>query len=111
MKSRLMPFILPFLVCACSLDAQVTTLPAGSVVAGLTLEEWTAKWWQWQLILPWTRSPNLDTNGTFAYGAQGGPVFFLAGGVAVTEGFHYFTRAVTIRSDKYVFFPINNSSG
>lgn len=89
----------------------VTALPPGSVVAGLTLEEWSAEWWKWQLGLHTSVNPILDTNGMCAHEGQAGPVFYIGGGVTTSGTSNYFTRRVTISSDLYVLFPCINYSG
>jgi hypothetical protein len=110
MKTKFFIFILVVFGFKASLPGQVTALPPGSVVAGLTLEEWSAQWWKWALAFPISKSPLYDTNrhAPFAHSAQPDPVFFIAGAITTTPGLHFVTREVTIRSDAHVFFPIVN---
>ncbi len=57
----------------------VTIAAPHSTVAGKTIGEWTAGWWQWALSIPVGQNPVLDTTGANANVGQSGPVFYLAG--------------------------------
>lgn len=81
-------------------------LPPGSTVAGKTLPEWSAAWWQWAFSYPTPINPLKDETGQYAYLGNQGPVFFL-GGVINVSGTA--TRSVTIPSNAYVFFPVLNT--
>jgi hypothetical protein len=81
-------------------------VPAGSVVEGQTIAEWTAEWWKWAISIPVSSNPLLDTGGIFSgLGDVGGPVFFLAG--SFSSGVT--TRAFSVPSGKYILFPIINA--
>ena len=109
MKTKLTMFVLSMLVSQASLRGQGSALPAGSVVAGLTLEEWTVEWWKWFTVVPCSIHPIIrDTNGVFAQVGQSGPVFFLGGSYSYGGTTNYVTRTVTITADKYLFFPVLN---
>jgi hypothetical protein len=77
-------------------------LPGGSTVAGKTIGQWTADWWNWAGSI----SPNVfvDTTGALATKNQSGPVFFVAG----TSGGPAVTRSFTIPANKFVLFPLIN---
>ena len=92
------------------LPAQVTFLPPGSTVAGLTLEEWSAEWWKWALGVKTSVNPLVDKNGLCAHQGQSGPVFFLGGSLATGGSTNLVTRFVTVSSDKHIFFPIFNNT-
>jgi hypothetical protein len=108
MKTQLFILILSLFVSKSTLRGQVVALPPGSVVAGLSVEEWSAEWWKWQLALQTPVSPTLDTNGYYAHVNQAGPVFFLGGGTGTGGMTNYITRTVAISTNKYIFFPIIN---
>jgi hypothetical protein len=72
---------------------------------GMTLGQWTVRWWQWLLSCPKDINPALDGNGCHADVNQSGPVWFLAG----TFGEHkYPRRQCAIPRNKYVLFPVIN---
>lgn len=76
--------------------------PLDSKPYGLTLGEWTAKWWQWALSIPKDLSPLTDSSGKNSGQKQNGPVWFLAGtlgGLAV--------RTCTVPSEKSLLFPVS----
>lgn len=57
--------------------ATVEVVPGQSTVAGKTIGEWSADWWNWANSI----SPNIfnDATGAQANENQSGPVFFVAG--------------------------------
>jgi len=75
--------------------------PPNSSPYGKTYGEWSAVWWQWDLLLPLSRNPAVDPTGQFAGEGQSGPVWFLAG----TYGGRA-ERTCTIPTGKGIFFPI-----
>src|SRR5690349_10924639 len=81
--------------------AAPVVVPGGSTVAGKTIGQWTADWWNW------TGSVNgnvfADTTGALATQNQSGPVFFIAG----TQGTSV-TRSFDVPGDKFVLFPLVN---
>ncbi|MGA7413757.1 MAG: hypothetical protein WBW33_25000 [Bryobacteraceae bacterium] len=83
-------------------------MPPHSVVAGKTLQEWSALWWKWAYAIPATDNPLLDDNGDKSKFGDVGPVFFLAGWFfqPPQPTVH---RSVTIPADKFIFFPIVNA--
>ena len=76
-----------------------------SVVAKKTLGEWSATWWKWAYAIPANDNPLLDSTGEKSKFGDVGPVFFLAG-LFNTSG--KVTRTVTIPSNKFIFFPLEN---
>lgn len=87
-------------------SVQADALPAGSVVEGKTLGEWSAEWWQWALSYPVSNNPLLDTTGSSASLGDVGPVFFLAGR-AFSSGI--VNRTFAVPAGKFIFFPLINS--
>ncbi|MEJ7605383.1 MAG: hypothetical protein WKF37_03755 [Bryobacteraceae bacterium] len=87
------------LTCA---PADAAAIPAGSTVAGKTLGEWSAQWWQWALSFPAATNPVLDTTGNSASLGDVGPVFFLAGTFSSTP----VTRTFAVPAGKFIFFPL-----
>jgi hypothetical protein len=75
----------------------------GSTVAGKTIGEWTADWWNW------TASVNgnvfKDTTGALQTQNQSGPVWFVAGS---TSGVPPVTRTFDVPPGKFVLFPLIN---
>ncbi|MCM8593868.1 hypothetical protein [Accumulibacter sp.] len=100
-------------------NAAPTAMAPGSVVAGKTIGEWTAAWWQWAFSLGGATTtpptnPFLD-DGSFgaqvaqaaANSGQGGPVFFLAGTTVLNPTLPV-TRSFDVPADKYLLLPMIN---
>ena len=82
--------------------ARTGVLPAGSIVGGRTVGEWTADWWAWALSFPVDMNPLLDETGEFGpLGNIGGPVFFV-----VTSGGGRVSRAYKVPAGQYLLVPI-----
>lgn len=84
--------------------AQAAALPAGSIVDGKTIGEWTADWWKWALSYPPSNNPVLDTTGESASLGDMGSVFFLAGTFS-PDAVH---RNFAVPSGKYILIPLIN---
>src|SRR3954464_2128255 len=69
-------FFVLFASVTVSTAAPVVIAP-GSTVAGKSIGEWTAEWWNWAGRA--TPSVTADTSGAAATSGQSGPVFFIAG--------------------------------
>ncbi len=85
-RALLLPLALVMLVTAGvgQLAAQEATpvpgslvLPPDATVGGMSVGEWTAQAWQWQLSFPLASNPVLDATGERCALGQTGPVFFL----------------------------------
>ncbi len=85
--------------------AHGAALPAGSIVEGKTIADWTAEWWQWALSFPEANNPLLDTDGGSAGLGDMGSVFFLAGSFNSGPTKRYFA----VPSDKYILIPVFNA--
>lgn len=79
-------------------------LPPTEKVHGLTLVEWTARWWQWVASIPPDSNPISDQTGAKCNVQQSGPVFFLGGTFGGKA-----TRTCQVSSDWHVFFPVLNT--
>ena len=79
-------------------------LPSHSFLAGKTLGEYGAEWWQWSLSIPLAESPVKDLTGEKCAAGQQGKVWFLAG----TYESHPVKRRCTVPEGWYVFFPVIN---
>src|SRR4051794_23861020 len=92
-----------------------TVLPPHATVAGKTLEEWSAAWWQTATAIPIPDSPLFDETGAKAAAGDAGDVFFLFGKFTNNPGPGptpvTADRTITITDDKHLFFPILNSIG
>jgi hypothetical protein len=86
---------------ASSVLAGPTVEPGGSTVAGKTIGQWTADWWNWTGSV--TGNVFTDTTGALATQNQSGPVFFVAG----TQGTSV-TRTFDVPGDKFLLFPLIN---
>lgn len=73
-----------------------------STVAGATLGEWSARWWQWAASIPAAVNPILDTTGADASQGQSGPVFYLAGSGSTDP----VVRNIQLPAGKFAFFPM-----
>lgn len=109
-KSRKQHLLNVLLVALLSLPALMPTMTraeATAQVLGATIGEWSARWWQWALMIPADRNPTTDPDGAFCAEAQKGPVWFLAGwsGELPVGGVQ---RTCTVPKGRSIFFPIFN---
>jgi len=72
-------------------------------VAGKTIAQWTANWYQWVYSANCTDNPFTDKTGAKQSLNQSGSVYFLAGTLGDTV-----VRAVTIPAGKNILIPIVN---
>lgn len=71
---------------------------------GVTLPEWTTRWWKWLLSLPAQKNPASDKSAQYCVLGQDDPnVWFLAGTFGGSV-----TRECTIPSGKAILMPIIN---
>ena len=84
-----------------ALAGAVTVLPAGSQVAGRSVGDYTADWWQWALGFTAPDDPFSDADGAKANLNQSGPVFFLAGNAGGSS-----TRSFTVPAGKHLLVPL-----
>jgi hypothetical protein len=85
--------------------AEPTPPPTLESYAGLTVGQWSARWWQWAAIFPAAISPLSDQDGSRCWlGRLGGPVFFLAG----TAGGDA-TRTCTVPANRPLLIPALNA--
>jgi hypothetical protein len=82
--------------------ADTLVLPVDASVEGVSLGQWTAKWWQWAFAQP--IAPFLDPDGRLCSEGQGGPVWFLAG----TNGEFAPHRECVVPEGKYLLVPVIN---
>lgn len=90
--------------CAARALTEDYLLPPHATVAGKTLGEYSAEWWQWALSIPLAKSPVADLTGEKCSSGQHGNVWFLAG----TYESHPVKRHCAVPQDKYIFFPVIN---
>src|SRR5436309_8818931 len=83
--------------------SQAQVVPPHSIVAGMTIAEWTAAYNQWQWLQPTNLNPTFDTNGSRATNGQSGPVFFVAGGFYSGP---QPPRSYTVPEGAYLLIPI-----
>jgi uncharacterized protein YecT (DUF1311 family) len=76
-------------------------LPAYRNVDGLTLGQWTQRYWAWLLTKPGSLSPVADTTGERCADDQSGSVWFLAGADANS----HIRRKCRVPRGKYLFLP------
>src|SRR5690242_9554247 len=57
----------------------IGVFPLESKPYGLTLKDWTARWWQWDTSIPKDHNPGGDPTGRYCDQKQAGPVGFLTG--------------------------------
>ena len=75
-------------------------LPPDAEVDGLSLAEWTARYWQWFFSFPEAIGPFFDETGERCGYGQSGPVFFLEGAPASVE------RTCTVPLGVTLFVPV-----
>lgn len=83
--------------------------PPGSTVDGLTLAEWSEKWWEWAYGPPVCQF-NDRTGETHCLG-QSGPVFFISGTTRNNPITPEDPRRFTVPTGKKIFFPLANFLG
>jgi len=71
-------------------------------VEGVSLGDWTAKWWRWARNA--AIEPYLDPDGRLCDTDQSGPVWFLAG----TDGTFSPHRSCVVPESKYLLLPVIN---
>ena len=82
-----------------ALDA---VMPPDAKVDGVSMGEWTSRWWRW--VSAATIAPYLDPDGRICDLGQDGPVWFLAG----TDGNFNPQRECVVPEGKYLLVPIIN---
>jgi hypothetical protein len=93
---------------ATTANAAGPIVPVDRVVAANTYAEWSIRWWQWVLGIPYDVNPNYDTTGEFCAEGQSGPVWFLAG--AFLASGTVVTRDCAVPAGAYLFFPLVNGA-
>jgi len=88
-----------------TLISVINSIEPSEKLFGMTLGQWTVKWWHWFLSSSKDINPALDDDGCRANVNQGGPVWFLAGTLGEDRYPH---RRCTIPRNKYVLFPVIN---
>lgn len=83
--------------------AEAFVVPVG-LTSGAEYGEWSARWWQWALSIPWGKNPVADTTGEHCAEGQVGNVWFLAG----SFGSDPVERTCTVPKGKPLFFPLIN---
>lgn len=90
--------------CASAPVAEDYVLPPHASVAGKTLGEYAAEWWQWSLSIPLDESPVKDLTGEKCASGQIGEVWFLAGTYENVP----ISRRCTVPQGRHIFFPVIN---
>lgn len=80
-------------------------MESGSLVEGLTIAEWTEKWWLWLLQIPNIHDTLRDNTGEKCQFGQNGPVWFIAGAYAQRD----VARHCTIPQGRYILIPVINA--
>ena len=107
-------YVLPMLVIAVLGLLVPGVSPANASGSGFQTSQHTsatsllaAKWWQWALTQPGSKSPLTDTTGQFCGQGQRGNVWFLAGNFGGQPS-SPINRSCTIPGGKDLFFPLVN---
>lgn len=79
----------------------------GGTVAGKTVGQWTADWWNWATSAPKGQDALTDTTGANANVNQSGPVFFVAG--QPNDATDPVERSFKVPGGKYLLFPLVNT--
>jgi hypothetical protein len=86
-----------------------TVVEPHGTVAGKTLGEHSAAWWQYVFSVPGPDNPLLDDTGAKASINQSGPVFYLVGKTDDGSGNPIVVnRTVAVTDKQYLFFPLIN---
>src|SRR3954463_15944038 len=89
----------------------ISVFPIESRPYGLTYGEWSARWWQWLLSVPRSKSAVFDSSGdNNANVNQYYPnVFFLCQTIdRIKEGRTTQNRTITLKTGRSIFIPIIN---
>jgi hypothetical protein len=85
-------------------SAESLLFPLSSKPFGLTIPQWTIKWWRWLLSIPKYKNPALDISGTNLSESQNDPnVWFLAGTLGGATA-----RSCKIPLGKAILMPVIN---
>jgi hypothetical protein len=71
---------------------------------GLSMGDWTAKWWQWVASTPEDENPAYSASSQGIYEQPNYPLYLLTGGYNTAVN-----RTVTIPADKAIMFPVFNT--
>jgi hypothetical protein len=86
--------------------SNVKIYPQNSKPFGLTFSEWSARWWQWLLLIPKSLNPAMDSSGENAsIGQLNSKVFFLC---QTIENVKQPNRKISIRRGTSLFLPVIN---
>lgn len=84
--------------------AESVLFPSDSKPYGITLSQWTVKWWRWLLSIPKHKNPALDISGANLSEGQNDPnVWFLPGTLGGTA-----MRSCKIPLGKAILMPVIN---
>ena len=92
-------------------SADATTIfPPGAMVAGKSIDDWTAAWWTWAAGLPATGNAFDDPTGALAHQHNGGPVFFVAGYFSLPAGYTQppVMRSFSVAAGRPILIPLVN---
>lgn len=85
----------------------ISVFPIESTPYGLTYGEWSARWWQWFLSIPKSRSPAFDHKGENASVNQLNPhVYFLCQTIDGIKSID--SRCVTMSERRSILMPVVN---
>lgn len=90
-----------FLLVSFGAGAAEPVLAPGSPYGGRTLEQLSARWWQWVMSVPGESNPLKDATGANCGAGQDGDVWFLAGGTAPK-----IKRVCEVPAGKAILFPL-----
>jgi hypothetical protein len=90
--------------------SSISVFPIKSRPYGLSYGGWSAKWWQWLLTIPRSKSPAFDARGDNASLNQNDDnVFFLCQTVeSIQEASPIQYRRIFVRAGQSIFMPIIN---
>lgn len=80
--------------------------PGGSV-AGKTIGQWTADWWNHVVSVPGGQDIVSDPDGAVQSNGQTGPVYFAGGQSSSSTG--SFTRSFSVPAGKHILLPLVNT--
>ena len=82
--------------------------PEHSAPFGVSMEDWTARWWQWAISVPENKNPLVDPTGEYNMNQpKNNPLFFLGGGYMGNP--LWTNRNVTISDEQGILIPVVNS--
>jgi hypothetical protein len=91
-----------------SLSTDDAVLPPDAQVLGLSMAQWSTKWWQWALSIPGMEHPLIDGSDADCSVGNSGNVWFLGAALGGIDDVIIDTRDCTVPQGTFLFMPVIN---